>query len=120
MKYIQVMAVAIFFHLVLNIFMPWWNIFFAGLIAGYFSKTTAPKTWWLVFLGILFYWMILLFKIDHTNQGVFSVKLAQLLHLENKSLLLILNSALGGICAACGSLAGFYLKKIVRQKRGQL
>ena len=115
MKYIQVIALAIFFHIVMNIFMPWWNIFLAGLIAGYFSKLKAIQTWILVFAGIFTYWLILIIKIDHSNTGVFSDRLVQLFELQSKSLLFCVNAMIGGICAACGSQLGFYLKALARK-----
>ena len=115
MKYIQVIALAIFFHIVMNIFMPWWNIFLAGIIAGYFSKLKAITTWMLVFLGIFVYWLILIIKIDHSNMGIFSARLTQMFELESKTLLFCINALIGGICAACGSQLGYYIKSIVRK-----
>jgi len=117
MKYIQVIALAVFFHLVLNLFMPWWNIFIAGTIAGYFSKINALKTFLLVFLGIFVYWLILMLKIDHSNTGVFSAKLAELLEVGNKSVLFSINAIVGAICAACASQVGLMLKRIVRKNK---
>ena len=119
MKYIRIAAIALFFHIVMNLFMPWWNIFIAGLIDGYFSGISALRTFLVVFLALSAYWTILILQIDNMNDHILSSRIAELLSVPNNLLLIILNSFIGGICCAVGSQAGYQLKKIIRQRRDQ-
>lgn len=116
MKYIRIIAITIFFHIVMNIFMPWWNIFIAGMIAGYFSKLKALQTFLIVFLSLSIYWFILLFKIDAGNDHILSGKLAEMFSVEPYLLFIIMNSLLGGLFGSFGSQIGWRLRKIIKKE----
>lgn len=119
MKFLRIVAIAIFFHIVMNMFMPWWNIFIAGLIAGYFSRTTALKTMATVFLALSFYWIILILKIDSGNDHILSSRLAELMSISNSNVFIMINGIIGGLCGAVGSQVGFYMRKIVKKIKSE-
>lgn len=118
MKYIRLMILVVFFHLVMNLFMPWWNIFIAGIIAGYFSKLNAFRTFFVVGIAIIVYWLILIFKIDNINNHILSERIGALVEVDSFIILALINATIGGLCAAVASQIGHTLKKIIRKTKG--
>ncbi len=119
MKYLRLIALVVFFHIVMNMFMPWWNIFFAGIIAGYFSRLSSNKTFITVLASLSLYWIFLIFKIDKGNDYILSSRLVEMFQIPNRSILLIINGFLGGLAAAFGSMVGYYIRKIVKQGKSK-
>ena len=114
-KYLRVITIAVFFHIVMNLFMPWWNIFFAGLIAGYFSKLKALPTFLCVLMGLTLYWAFLIYNINADNEAILSMRLADMLSLPNNQFLMVVNSLLGGICGGIASQLGLAIRKLVKK-----
>ena len=103
----------------MNLFMPWWNIFLAGIIAGYFSKLSSIKTFFTVLFALSVYWIILIVKIDASNESILSAKVLEMIHISNREIFVISNGLIGGLCGAFGSQIGINLRSIVNKIRNK-
>ncbi|NNE25884.1 MAG: hypothetical protein HKN09_03490 [Saprospiraceae bacterium] len=114
-KYLRVITIAVFFHIVMNLFMPWWNIFIAGLIAGYFSRLKVLPTFLCVFFSLSLYWAFLIFNINADNEGILARRLTEMLSMPGTESFMLINALIGGLCGGIASQLGLSIRKLVRK-----
>src|SRR5258708_23624047 len=93
-----------------GLYLPWWCF---ALAACGISALIPQKPFWAFlagFLALFLLWGGLAWGIDTANNNILSVKIAQLLHLGDSSLLLVLVTALVGALIGGGSaITGTYM-----------
>ncbi|HEX9509660.1 MAG TPA: hypothetical protein VF939_04225 [Puia sp.] len=93
-----------------GLYLPWWCF---ALAACGISALIPQKPFWAFlagFLALFLLWGGLAWGIDTANHNILSVKIAQILHLGDSSLLIVLMTALVGALIGGGSaITGTYM-----------
>lgn len=111
--FIQVLYVVILGWL-FPLFLPWWSIALAGFMGGYFGKSKANFTAGFVAIGLL--WFVHALLIDLNASAPLTEKVAALLIVHNKVLLMVITAVIGGLVGGFSTLTGSLLKTDKRQK----
>ncbi|HWK07193.1 MAG TPA: hypothetical protein VNS58_26360 [Puia sp.] len=103
MKFLATTLLIALLSFLSGLYLPWWCF---ALAACGISALIPQKPLWAFlsgFLSLFLLWGGLAWGIDSANNSILSVKIAQLLHLGNSSLLLILVTALVGALIGGGA-----------------
>lgn len=113
MKFIvQVVVIAVLGWL-LTLFLPWWGIALAGFAGGYAVKSKANFT--AGFAAIALLWFIHAFLIDTNASAALTEKVASLLIVQNKVLLMAITAIIGGLVGGFSTLTGSLLQSDKRR-----
>ncbi len=92
-------------------FSPWWGFAVTSLLVAILVHQKAGKAFLAGFLGLLLLWAGLVWWIDMKNNGVMSVKIANVLPLGGNSIYLILVTGIvGGLVAGMAAMSGSFLR----------
>lgn len=117
MKFIISLLLTALFAFALGLFLDWWSIALAAFIVA----VCIPQRPWLAFfsggLGIGILWAGYSLFLNGRNNGLLARKIASLLPLGGKVLLLLFVTALiGGLVGGLAALSGSYLRKVPARK----
>jgi hypothetical protein len=91
----------------LSLFLPWWSVMIAGLIAGLFLGLKGKAVFFIPFLSIALLWMSHAFWLGNVNDFVLARKIAILLPLGGSVfLLLLVTGIIGGLAAGISAIFG--------------
>ncbi len=94
-----------------GLFLPWWCMAITSLLVALLVHQKAGKAFLSALLGLFLLWAALAWWIDMKNNGVLSVKIASVLHLDGNRFLLILATGLiGGLVAGFAAMSGSFLR----------
>lgn len=94
-----------------GLFLPWWCMAITSLLVALLVHQKAGKAFLSGLLGLFLLWAALAWWIDMKNNGVLSVKIASVLHLDGNRFLLILATGLiGGLVAGFAAMSGSFLR----------
>lgn len=111
MKFIVAALLTALLAFIGGLFFDWWILAVAALLVAALVHQRAGKAFLAGFTGGFLLWGLLSFWIDSKNDGILSVKIAQLFYLGNSSGLLILVTALiAGLVGGMAALSGSYLR----------
>lgn len=93
-----------------GIFLPWWGVAIAGLIAAAWLQQKPAMAFLLGFLSVFLLWAGFAFVRSQLNNDILAHRFS-LLILKNDSpiLLVLLTGAIGGLTAGLGALSGSLL-----------
>jgi hypothetical protein len=98
---------------VAGLFFPWWSLAIAAFLVAVIVQQRSGKAFLAGFLGVFLLWGLLAFIIDTRNEGYLSARIAELLPLGGKALLLILVTAfIGGLVGGFGAMTGSFLRSV--------
>lgn len=89
-------------------FFPWWSIVVAAALVGFLHKSKA--NFLAGFIAIALLWLIKAVIIDLNAAVPLAEKIAKILLVNSKILLLVLTATLGGLAGGFGALTGSLLK----------
>ncbi len=111
MKFLAATLLTALLAFVSGLYLPWWGIALAALIAALIVAQHAGKAFLSGFLGVLLLWGGLAWWIDMKNNGILSKKIAEVLPLGGNSLLLILvTGVIGGLVAGFAAMSGSFIR----------
>jgi hypothetical protein len=113
MKFIVQVVVIALLGWLLTLFLPWWGIALAGFAGGYVVKSNANFT--AGFIGIALLWALHALLIDLNAAAPLAEKVASLLMVKSKALLVVVTSLIGGLVGGFSSLTGSLL--MAKRKR---
>ena len=109
MKFIiQLVSIAVL-AFILELFLPWWSIAISAFLLGYGFKTKA--SFFLGFLGIGFLWLGKAILIDMNAAMPLAENVAKILTINDKALLMLATTVIGGLVGGFAALSGSLLKK---------
>lgn len=112
MKIIIACVLTALLAFVLGLFLPWWSIAIAAFGVAALIPQKALKAFLSGFLGVFILWGGLAWWIDINNQGILSKKIAELMQIPGRPLVLILATGLiGGLVAGVAALSGSFLRQ---------
>ena len=112
MKFFNSFLLTVLLSFIAGIYVPYWWFFavIACLVAALIHQK-GYKAFFAGFLALFILWFVLAFWMDLSNEGVLSVKIAEILQLDgSKWLLMIVTACIGGLIAGFAALSGSYLR----------
>ena len=109
MRFILQIVTIIILAFLLELFLPWWSIALAALIAGFAVRSNA--NFLAGFLAIASLWFAKAWLIDSSAATPLAEKVAHIFTLPNKTLLFVVMALVGGLVGGFGALTGSFLKK---------
>lgn len=106
MRILSIFIINIAACFLLQPYLPWWVIGLICFATAYYSKLTIGKAFLTGFFSIFMAWAGLAAFIDYQNAGLLSAKIAALLHLPNKILLIVITGLIGGLVGGLSALTG--------------
>ncbi len=94
---------------VAELFLPWWSIALAAALVGFLYKSNA--NFLAGFIAIALLWLIKALIIDMNAAVPLADKVAKILMVNSKALLLLVTAVLGGLVGGFGALTGSLLKQ---------
>jgi hypothetical protein len=111
MKFLVAVILTALLAFVGGLFLPWWSIGIAALLAAILVNQTAGRSFLSGFFGLFLLWGILAWWISSKNEGILATKIASVLPLGGNALILILITGfIGGLVAGFAALSGSYLR----------
>lgn len=111
MKFFVAIILTALLSFAIGFYMAWWSIALAAFVVAAFIRQTPLMAWLSGFLGIFLLWAVLASWIDVKNQGILSLKIAELFPLGGSVAMLILITAfIGAIVGGMGALTGSFLR----------
>lgn len=108
MKFIVQMVVIAVLGWLLTLFLPWWGIALAGFAGGYAVKSKANFT--AGFFAIAILWLLHALLIEMYASAPLTEKIAMLLMVKNKTLLMAITASIGGLVGGFSALTGSLLQ----------
>ncbi|TCZ73857.1 hypothetical protein [Flaviaesturariibacter aridisoli] len=100
-------------------YLPWYSLAFVAFGVGAFVPQRLLRAFLSGFLGIFLLWFLLALWLDTRNEQLLSQRVAELLHLGQSSVLLLLVTGLvGGIVGGLAALSGASLRATPVTKAG--
>jgi hypothetical protein len=117
MKFIgQIILIALFTFLG-QYFLPWWGLFFTAAIAAAIIPTRGFPTFLAGFIAVAGLWFMQIYLIDAANESLLSTKIAAIFTLSSPMQLMLVSSAVGGICGGFAALTGKLFASIFKKER---
>ena len=111
MKLIVAVILTALLAFVGGLYLPWWSIAIAAFLVAVIIHQKAGKAFLAAFLGAFLLWAALAWWINIKNQGILAAKIASVLPLGGKAVLLILVTGfVGGLVAGFAAMSGSYLR----------
>ncbi|MBL0744049.1 hypothetical protein [Chryseolinea lacunae] len=108
MKFItQVVAIVVAAYIA-QLFFPWYSLAVAAFAMGYFFKSKANFLAGFIAIGLL--WFVKAWWTDAVAASDLSARVAEILMLNNKLLLMLLTAFLGGLVGGFAALTGSLLR----------
>lgn len=99
--------VTIILSFLLSLILPWFAVMVAAFITGMFLSLRGVWVFLAPFLAVMLYWMVYAFILGNANDFILAKKIAVLLPLDGKSILLILvTGIIGGLAAGVAGILG--------------
>ena len=109
MKFLVSTIMVALLSLAAGMFLPWWSIALAAFLVIFIIKLSPLPAFFSGFLGVFICWSLVALFRDIANEGVLSVKIAQIFPLGGSAALLIFITALvGGIVGGLAALTASY------------
>lgn len=99
---------------VMGLWLPWWSLAIVAFLIALLIPQHPAKSFFSAFIALFLLWAILAFWIDTKNEGLLSIKIANLLPLGGYSVLLMMVTAfIGALVAGMAAMSGSLLRAAV-------
>lgn len=118
MKFSIQLVLTILLSWLLQSYFPWWSAVIASFILGMmFSSNKGAPSFFAGFLAIFVLWVGHATMIDINSQGILTEKIARILTVNNKYLLILITGFIGGLPAGFGALSGKHFIMAFKKER---
>lgn len=118
MKFILQLILTILASWVCQSFFPWWSAVVASSFLGFiFYKNRGFYSFLAGFLAVFLLWIGYALIIDINSQSILTGKVANILTVNNKYILILITGVIGGLPAGFGALSGNQIKKIFKKEK---
>lgn len=107
-------VITLFLAAVLQLFLPWWSVVIAAFLAGFFSSTTAFRTFSACFLSIATLWFGFMIVISIFGSTVVLPKLTTLFSLPHYILIFPIAILIGALPAGLSGLSAYYFRDAMK------
>lgn len=118
MKFSIQLVLTILLSWMLQSYFPWWSAVIASFLIGMmFSNNKGASSFFAGFLAIFILWTGYAMMIDIDSQSILTEKIARILTVNNKYLLILITGLIGGLPAGFGALSGKFSIKAFKKER---
>lgn len=111
MRFLVSLLLTALLSFIAGLFLPWYSLALVAFGVGALVPQRLPRAFGSGFLGIFLLWFLLALWLDVQNGQLLSRRVAELLHLGQSSLLLLLATGLvGGLVGGLAALSGASLR----------
>ena len=119
MKFIVATILTALLAFISGLYLPWWGIAPVALAVAALIPQRPGVAFLAGFTGLFLLWAGLAFWTDEQNQGILSQKIARILPLGGRGLLLVLITGfVGGLVGGLAALTGSFLRNKPSKARG--
>lgn len=102
--------------IVLGMFTPWWTVAIAAGSVGALMHRSGLQSFFSGFLGVALAWLGITLWINHSNGGIFSARMAQVLPVGGQVLYLhLITALLGGLIGGLAAWSGTSIRSIFNE-----
>jgi hypothetical protein len=99
-----------------QLFLPWWMVVVCSIIVSLIFAIAPAKAFLSGFTAIFVLWLTFALFRDFNNGHILSTRMAQLFHLPNYFLFLLVSAFAGGLMAGCTCCSVSFIKIVFNKK----
>lgn len=96
---------------ILGLFLPWWSLAVPCIIVGAGFGNKGSRSFLYGFLGIGILWFIQTLVIHSANDGILTMRIAELFFLPHPLLVIVVPVLIGGLAGGFSTLTGYWFKQ---------
>lgn len=96
-----------------QLIMPWWIVAVVAFVLGFALFDKGLQAFFSAFSAVFLLWSIYALVIDVRNEHILSARIAQLFHLPNSIVLILVTGFVGGLVAGFSALSGRLIKNVM-------
>lgn len=100
-------------------FAPWWMVILSAATIAFFLPGNNLNAFLSGFLGTGLIWMAMAWKIDLDADSIMSLKMVELLPVDDVNMLIIVTALIGGCAGALGAFSGNSFRQLFIKKKEQ-
>lgn len=97
-------------------FLPWWSIALAAFMGGMIFKSRGLNAFLAGALGVGLVWLGVAWLIDYQTDSILTSKIAGILKLENKNLIIAITVLLGSLIGGFSAWTGYNFRSLFEKK----
>jgi hypothetical protein len=118
MKFLIQLLLTIITSWLLQSFLPWWSAVIAAFIIGLLlSGNKGISSFFAGFSAIFLLWFGYALVIDINSQSILTEKIASILTVNNKYILIMITGVIGALPAGFGALTGNRLARLLKKEK---
>jgi len=110
MKFWVALILTALLSFISGLYLPWWGMAFVAFAVAILVHQKAGKAFLSGFAGLFLLWVLLAWWIDKANGGNLSYRIAQLLQVNSRFLLVLITGFVAGIVGGFAAMSGSYLR----------
>jgi len=100
-------------------YFPWWSAVAVAFGVNVLISGSNGKAFLSGFLGVGLLWLIMAIWIDFNTNSILTERMAQVLQINNKYLLILGTTVIGGLSGGMGALSGSTFRKLFEKKKSK-
>lgn len=100
-----------FLSLASSFIFTWWAAAVITFFAALYLGKSAKESFWSGFFALAFLWILLALFKSIPNDHILAAHIAQMVHIPNWTMLLLITVIIGGLVGGMASISGFLLKR---------
>lgn len=117
MRFLISIIVCAVLAFVLELFFPWWSVAIAAFVVAFVFQLTNGKAFMVGFLGVFLLWLIVALVASHANENILANRMAQLFHLPNAIIFILVAAIIGGVLGGMAAWSGAVIRRLIAEKR---
>lgn len=113
MRFLLSIIICALLAFVLESFFAWWIVAMAAFIVAFFIRQSLGKSFMAGFLAIFSLWLTIALIADAANDHILAGRMAQLFHLPNAIVFMIVAAVIGGVVGGMAAWSGAALRKLI-------
>ncbi|WP_162555706.1 hypothetical protein [Reichenbachiella versicolor] len=102
---------------VFSMYTPWWSLILMAAAIAFVFPSNNINAFLSGFLGVGLLWLIMAWKIDVETESVLSVKVAELLMMDDTNMLVLLSGIIGAFAGGLGAFTGNSFRQLFLRKK---
>lgn len=115
---IKILLIAVISYFAQQYF-PWWSAVATAFLINLLISSPSGKSFLSGFLGIGLLWMVMAVWIDISTDSILTERIAQIVMINDKYLLILATSLIGAIAGGMGGLSGGTFRKMFEKKKSR-
>jgi hypothetical protein len=120
MKFLVSLILTALLSFISGLYLPWWGMAFVAFGVALLIHQKSGKAFLSGFAGLFLLWVILAWWISNANGGNLSGRIAQLLGVNSRFLLVLITGFVAGSVGGFAAMSGSYLRSSKRTEEEQV